>query len=269
MIFDCYIITSKDATRKYPLISSLSSDARFKIHEVPGCYPEDLPPLIDIRWEVARLKLRREISLGEIGISIIHRKIQTIIARTGKLSIVFEDDARIENLDYLFNVCYEFTKNSKQSCLLNLSDSRANRGGNYGKENHNNRSTALCGVSELALGYLITPSGAKELSNANFPIYSPADWPFAKIRHFVLLKPAVSHGDLNTESTVDANNALNRGVKNSLTEKFLILSFIDYITYRSKFLNIKEYVQLILKHRIDFYLDVVYMKVKNFFFGYF
>ena len=266
MIFDCYIITSKDVTRKSPLISSLSGDARFKIYEIPGCYPEDLPPLTNIRWDVARVKLRRDISLGEIGISIVHRKIQTLIARTGKLSIVFEDDARIGNVDYLFNVCSEFTKNSKLSCLLNLSDGRANKGINYDVEVHHNRSTALCGVSELALAYLITPSGAKELSSANFPIYSTADWPFAKIRHFVLLKPAVSHGDFNTESTVDVNNELNRGVKNSFKERFLILSFIDFFSFRSKFLGIREYTQLILLHRINFYLDIICIKVKSFFY---
>lgn len=253
MIIPVVIISSNIKQRFEILYKSLNSDSRFSVILMEGKYLDDNSPLIDEIFDERKslVLLNRRLSNGEIGCAYSHVLAQEEIFKSFKFGVILEDDARILNIDDFYNVLFDFFVHSSSDSLLNLvSKPRLiSNGKRFSFEEFK-----IFGInlnSPLAVGYAIHKNGARDLSLANFPIYSVADWPYAKLKHFYVRDTVVIHGDYLTQSTINSDLWSQRNTRLSFIYKISVLSGFKYLLNQSRFLNYKIFYNLVLRDRVN------------------
>ena len=258
-MINCYLIKSRVPNRGLPLKESLNKHPHINVIEIDGYYLSEMESKIVVDPFWPRIRVLRDLSIGEIGNALVHSQVQRVIADSGLGGVVLEDDARIPDIDKFYTTCSIFLDLNLEREILNLHDTRAVKllinKSNYSKFQY--KSFKLLGVSKRNVGYALSAASAGEIFDKNYPVYCTADWPFSSNNHAILLHPVVQHGDELTKSTIDELGVLNRDKINSITRKVKLILFIDYLSNYRYFDNFAQYYNLVLKHRLTFYLDII------------
>lgn len=153
-----------------------------------------------IEGEVQRFG--RELTQNERACAISHSKAREIIALSKHGGIVFEDDARILDLEYLERVTSAFLmKRSKFNSALGLLEYKDNFSG---AERYitSPKYRRLLAETPLAVATVLTPLAACELIASAAGSSQTADWPRSECRFFILSQGCVRHGDSSSGSVI-------------------------------------------------------------------
>jgi hypothetical protein len=258
-MINCYLIKSRVPNRDLPLNQSLKNHPHINVIEIEGYYLSEMESKIVVDPFLAKIRILRNLSVGEIGAALAHSHVQALIAESGLGGVVLEDDARIPNIDDFYIACSRFLNLNLERDILNLYDTRAVKLGIYYSKvsNYKNDFINLLGVSSRNVAYALSATSARKIFNTNYPVYCTPDWPFSSNKHAILLNPVVVHGDELTKSTIDEFGVLNRDKMNSIKRKIRLILFIDYFCNYKYFDNFNQYYNVVLKHRVTFYFDMV------------
>jgi GR25 family glycosyltransferase involved in LPS biosynthesis len=265
-MIDCYIIRSDDANRSLSLIESLKQHSHINIILIDGYYlnEEELALVTDHTW--SKIRNFRNLVSGEIGSALSHSFVQTMVAEAGVGGVILEDDARIINIENFYTTCFDFLSAKNPVRILNLCDPRAqNMSTRFHLEKIPKTSSInLIGLSNRNVAYALSSRSARSISEVNFPIYSTPDWPFSSNRHAILIHPVVLHGDNNTISTIDKFDTLKREIRGNILRKIRMVLFYDYLKNYKHFEDITQYYNIVLRHRVNFFADIVLIKIDLF-----
>lgn len=152
------------------------------------------------------LRYGRELTQNERACAISHAKAREIIAQSEYGGIVFEDDARVIDLEHLERATAAFlTKSSNTKSALGLLK-------------YKDRHTEVCGCKSvlkfrrltaetpLAVATVFTPMAASEILKSAVTSSQIADWPKSRCNFFILSEGCVRHGDA-TSGTVIGDTA--------------------------------------------------------------
>ena len=175
----------------------------------------------------------RELSDGEIGSAISHFHVRVRCSKDDSLSVILEDDARINNLKLFEKTILDFESMSKNTIsVLTLLPWEANS--TSPDKNYNDlRIIKLVGEPPLAVGYAATSYAMANLGTFNSDFAYLPDWPPNNVSFFTTIPGVISHGDENTESLID-----------------------------NQFLNFKEYFQVTIKRSFTWRIDKLKINLK-------
>lgn len=257
-----FIIETPDSDRSKRLKDSLGRDPRVHLEVIQAKMIRNASDLkdsgIQVESEFFWALTNRSMSFPEIGCAFSHNVARHAIAQSQYGGIVFEDDARIINLDLLIEVVSKFLlKHKNESALLSLTHSVFPASGSIILSSV--RDYRLLGDSPLAVAYALTPIAAEGLLTANEPLRYVSDWPEAQVKKFCLTYPLVLHGDTETQSVIDPFGTLARtdGGSNFSLTKIFLLHFFFRARRKVGFMTYLKYVFL---KPVKFYLDILRMK---------
>lgn len=148
------------------------------------------------------LKFGRELTQNERACAISHSKAREIIAQSKLGGIVFEDDARIFDLEYLERATSTFLgKWSKLNSALGLLEYKDNYSG-AGRGNSSPKFRKLLAETPLAVATVLTPLAARKLIESATGSSQTADWPRSECHFFILSQGCVRHGDSASGSVI-------------------------------------------------------------------
>ena len=205
----------------------------------------------------------RNLTLPEIGCAYSHNMARRECAQLEFGGVILEDDARIVDVNCFVSSAFLFLEKFKDtSSILSLT---------YGPglKSSKEPSTSfqlieLFGDAPLAVAYAVTPLAARRLFQANNPVRYVSDWPKIEVNNYCLLNPLVSHGDVNTQSTIDPTGTLSR-TKRNLRFTILKLTLLDFFMRSRSHLKFKEYVLHNFIKPIKFRLDSIrFFFIRNF-----
>jgi hypothetical protein len=195
----------------------------------------------EVDWKGQRAIYGSELPDGLIGCAMSHQNAFKRVVDLGKGAIILEDDARIPSLEkfetLVTRVLLEYLRgryvlsllpwNHKEACLE--------------KSVSNEDLFTLRGNTPLTVGYALTLDAAVVLSQANPRLKYTADWPPSPTTYFSTIGDVISHGDLQSGSTIQH---VNRDLEMSRLKRLITSMFIDYWRYRKEFNSPTEYLCL-------------------------
>jgi len=205
----------------------------------------------------------RNLTLPEIGCAFSHNMARRECAQLEFGGVILEDDARIVDVSRFVSSSILFLEKFQgTSSILSLT---------YGPVLNSSRASStrfqlieLLGDAPLAVAYAVTPLAAKRLFQANNPVKYVSDWPKIEASNYCLLHPVVSHGDVNTQSTIDPTGTLSR-TKRNIRFTILKLTLLDFFMRSRSHLKFKEYVSHNFIMPMQFRLDSVrFFFIRNF-----
>lgn len=153
------------------------------------------------------LKYGRVLTRNERACAISHSGARNIIAQSRQGGIVFEDDARVIDLEYLERAAISFLKKfSDTSSALGLLDYKNERLEGC-THNLTPRFRKLLAETPLAVATVLTPIAAGKILKSAATSSQIADWPKSKCRFLILSDGCVRHGDI-TSGTVIGDTAM-------------------------------------------------------------
>jgi GR25 family glycosyltransferase involved in LPS biosynthesis len=206
---------------------------------------------------------KRNLTLPEIGCAYSHNVARRECAQLEFGGVILEDDARIVDVNRFASSAFLFLEKYKDtSSILSLT---YGPGIKSSKESSSSfQIIELFGDAPLAVAYVVTPLAAKRLFQANNPVKYVSDWPKIKVKNYCLLHPLVSHGDINTQSTIDPTGALFR-TKRNLRFTILKLTLLDFFMRSKGHLEFKDYLLHNFMKPIQFRLDSIqFFFIRNF-----
>ena len=240
---DVFVIETPGSPRSKPLLDSLRGEHRIVTHVIPSIMVSHIDEikrkgiLVDREhfWSLTN----RHLAPQEIGCAASHNLARELASAMKFGAIIFEDDARILDLEELIRSVSRFLNDyANTSSVLSLTYDINSYGAKSGRSH--SRFFRLFSPAPLAVAYAVTTRAADQLSRANVPIVSVADWPDAKVKHYCLSSPLVRHGDESTASTIDPNDELRRTKRVfSFTAKKWLL--VDYLFRARSKVGIREY----------------------------
>ena len=237
-----FVIESPD--QRESLVGVQLRDLDMPYVSVPGTFydnfPKDFAPLQS--WA----KLRRYLSLPEIGCAESHMECYRRFLETeDELALIFEDDARISNIESMDRTLSEVWKLDFESkfCVSFFSKVAT-------LKRDRNRHSLLFSVVDVptsAVCYAISRGAAKALLEANKAHDYNADWPKNTEIQFYLSKTTTIE-----TGGVDSLIGHNRGTINVTTiQRVLILASVfcgaHYIRHKRSFQNFKEYRKIMIR----------------------
>lgn len=196
------IIQTPNSDRFLPLFEVISKSELFEPILVSATMGYSLSDS-NVRFiEGEVLRFGRELTQNERACAISHSKAREIIALSKHGGIVFEDDARILDLEYLERVTSAFLMNSsKFNSALGLLGYKDNCSG-AGRYPSSPKFRRLLAETPLAVATILTPLAASKLIASATDSSQTADWPRSKCRFFILSHGCVRHGDTSSESVI-------------------------------------------------------------------
>jgi hypothetical protein len=200
------VIRTPKSDRYLPIESSFKDDQRFRLEYIEASmtpsYSEVSNKNIAFSTEIFEYFQGRKLTPEEIGCADSHNRARKIVKNNRFGGVILEDDARIVDIDSLFQEVNMFLNIKKNTTsVLNLTGFR-----NLSKKKVSQISfTRILTQPDLAVGYALTSLASHFLLNANCPITHVADWPQSKCNYYVSDLRKVVHGDLNTKSLIDRN----------------------------------------------------------------
>ena len=242
------IIETPGQNRSHPILKILDNALEFKVVRLKATMGYELQPPLEPQINQEIINYGRSLTQNERACSISHQTARKIISQTNRGGIILEDDARIRDVEKLFDSSKKFllSHHPKKHVLSLVSY--------YPKISKLIRmkgSLALPIPSPfpLAVAYTLTTAAASELSKHSLNYV--ADWPPSKCRYFVLHEGVVDHGDEESISTIGESNI--RQSHTSLTLRH-ILKFLP-IT------KITHTIVLLIKKRSTEKLSMLIIKI--------
>jgi hypothetical protein len=259
------VIRTPNSDRYQPIKALLENDKRFELEYLEASmtptYPDVNSRHIEYSTEIFEFFHGRKLAPAEIGCADSHNRARKLIQNREDGGIILEDDARITNVDSLFNMAVNFLSSEKLNCsILSLTGFRQ-----IGLKNSTeqlieiNKYIKLWGTPDLAVSYVLTNKSADELLKSNQPVKDVSDWPITKCKFFVPIVPLVQHGGLNDNSLIDSTQSNFRNYE-SFVNKVIKLMFIKYLIKRPKGLTIFHYLGIVYGKKIKWRYD--YIRVK-------
>jgi hypothetical protein len=148
------------------------------------------------------LRYGRVLTQNERACAISHSEARNVIAQSQHGGIIFEDDARVIDLEHLEQATLSFLeKFSNVNSALGLLDYK-----NQHVEGCTNstplRFRKLLAETPLAVATVLTPIAASEILKSAITSSQTADWPKSKCRFFILSDGCVRHGDETSGSVI-------------------------------------------------------------------
>ena len=239
------IIRTPKSDRYLPIESLIKDDQRFNLEYIEASmtpsYSEVSNRSISYSSEVFEYFQGRKLTPEEIGCADSHNRARKIIKNNRFGGVILEDDARIIDIDLLFQEVNMFLNVKKNTAsVLNLTGFR-----NLSKKKGYQISfTRILTQPDLAVGYALNSLASHYLLNANYPITNVADWPRSKCNYYVSSLRQVIHGDLHTKSLIDINELgfRSRPKKNLKFMNFFFTLFLkkrpEEITFKNYFFNV-------------------------------
>jgi len=148
------------------------------------------------------LRYRRVLTQNERACAVSHSEARNVIAQSQHGGIVFEDDARVIDLEHLEQAALSFlAKFSNMSSALGLLDYK-NQHVEGCTDNTPLRFRKLLAETPLAVATVLTPIAASEILKSASTSSQTADWPKSKCRFFILSDGCVRHGDTTSGSVI-------------------------------------------------------------------
>ena len=255
----CFILKTPGNDRYLPLRDSLIRDHRVQVEIIDSLMASDLNSVsaLGIKFEQEYFEIlhNRFMKPREIACAASHNNARELVAKSNFLGIIFEDDARIENLAELIDQIVIFANSHKEKKAVLSLTKFANM-----KKSKSSKITRLLGIPNLAVGYALTPEAANSLLNANSPIRYVADWPQSKCQFYVSSNYQVHHGDSETQSVI-LNGENDYRLRMRKLEKFLQFLFFNYFFKRHNKIQFREYVDIVYWRRIFWHLDKIRLKI--------
>jgi hypothetical protein len=239
------VIRTPKSDRYRPIESLFKDDQRFRLEYIEASmtpsYSEVSNRSIAYSTEIFERFQGRKLTPEEIGCADSHNRARKIVKDDGFGGVILEDDARIIDIDSLFQEVNRFLKIKKDTTsVLNLTGFR-----NLSKKKVSQISfTRIWTRPDLAVGYALTSLASHYLLNANCPVTHVADWPQSKCKYYISDLRKVIHGDIDTKSLID-NNAIGFRSRPKIKYKFKNTLFILFfrksgtsITFKNYFLNV-------------------------------
>ncbi len=239
-----FIIETPNSSRSKVLKNSLEDHPRITVHIIEARmifnHKELEKSAIRVDYEFFWALTNRNLTFPEIGCALSHNVARSECARLEFGGVILEDDARIIDVEFFVSSAIMFLEEFKdKSSILSLT---------YGPKIRSSSENStdfhlikLFGEAPLAVAYAVTPLAAKRLSLANNPVKYVSDWPKIDVDNYCLLNPLVSHGDANTQSTIDPTGTLLR-TKRDLRFKLFTLTLLDFFVRSRSRLKFEEYV---------------------------
>ncbi len=148
------------------------------------------------------LRYGRVLTQNERACAVSHSEARNVIAQSQHGGIIFEDDARVIDLEHLEQAALSFlAKFSNVNSALGLLDYK-----NQHVEGCTNskplRFRKLLAETPLAVATVLTPIAASEILKSAITSSQTADWPKSKCRFFILSDGCVRHGDETSGSVI-------------------------------------------------------------------
>jgi hypothetical protein len=221
-ILPVVIITTPQSKRVEPLLDRLKGDTRFVVTQIDATMGENMLGPTEISLKSEYRNYGRSLSQSERACAVSHQCARAIISQSDFGGIIFEDDARIIDLDRLYYFSLHFLqKKSKQPRILSLV-SYITRDPKSPPGSLQKFYYPLFSDAPLAVATAMTPKAAVELVSGSKKGSMVADWPHSRCKFYVLREGVVNHGDSETSSIIgDADSRIVQ-MKFSLSSPYAI-----------------------------------------------
>jgi len=158
----------------------------------------------------AAQRARRELTDGEFACALSHQAIYSRLLADGHdRAVVLEDDAIVDGrlvraLEDLREVRFDLV-------LLAHKNARVRRGSDR-RLPEGSVLWEVANIPELAIAYVISAGGARNIIRRSFPISYPADWPcdISTLRTYAVTPQPVGRPLRNGESLLEAGRTISR-----------------------------------------------------------
>ncbi len=240
-LIDVIVISTPGSSRIDPLLEALNKVKYVEVHIVEATMYLAQNDKRDIDRIGQKAVYGHELPDGAIGCAISHQVAYQLVTKLGKGAVILEDDARIPNLENFETIVrFFFSRSPSGPAILSLLPWN-HKEPCSGKATSPNRFFRLIGKPPLTVGYALTLDAAVVLSQANPRLKYTADWPPSPTTYFSTIGGVISHGDLQSGSTIQH---VNRDLEMSRLKRLIASMFIDYWRYRKEFNSPTEYLCL-------------------------
>ena len=260
-ILNVIVICTPGVNRAAPLIETLTSDPRVRLHKLVAVMNDD-PDYVAHSGSSgacsAEVIYGRKLLPREKGCSRSHYNARNMVSDFTFGGVILEDDARIEDINLFVNQALAFLMASEsQDCLLSFYSGDYERFLASSHRNHN--LIRMFGQPAFAVAYALTKKAALELNFASERGEFLADWPTNRKTKFLLSGlELVKHGDTKSISTIDVTN---RGrVRPELKFRISVISGLHFLLNRSEFRTLKFYFETMIWPRGSHYLNLIRLK---------
>ena len=201
------IIQTPNSERFLPLFEVISKSEVFEPVLIVATMGYSLPGDNEVFIQEEVFRYGRVLTQNERACAVSHSEARNVIAQSRQGGIVFEDDARVIDLEHLEQAAVGFLeKFSELSAALGLLDYKNQHleGCTY---NSALRFRKLLAETPLAVATVLTPIAAGEILKSAATSSQIADWPKSNCRFFILSDGCVRHGD-TTSGTVIGDTAM-------------------------------------------------------------
>jgi hypothetical protein len=201
------IIQTPNSERFLPLFEVISRSEVFEPVLIVATMGYSLPGDNEDFIQEEVLRYGRVLTRNERACAVSHSEARSLIAQSRQGGIVFEDDARVINLEHLERATIGFLKKfSDMSSALGLLDYKSAHleGCTY---NLPLKFRRLLAETPLAVATVLTPIAAGEILKSSATSSQLADWPKSKCCFFILPDGCIRHGD-TTSGTVIGDTAV-------------------------------------------------------------
>jgi hypothetical protein len=240
-LIDVIVISTPGSKRAVPLLETLEKSNLFEIHvlEATMYSAQNDKRAIDRTGQLA--VYGHELPDGLIGCAISHQTAYELMAKLGNPAVVLEDDARIPSLNNFEKMVGGFfSSHLGESAVLSLLPWNHKQPCS-GMTATTIRFMRLIGRTPLTVGYALTLNAAIELSHANPTLKYAPDWPPSQVAYFSSIVGVISHGDLQSGSTIQH---VKRDLRTNRVKRLIKTVLVDFWRYRKEFSSLKEYVQV-------------------------
>lgn len=250
------LIDSLIPLRSSHLISQVNMSPNYTLNRMKATMVESFESKVleDIAYDQVSFKRNylRDFLPGEIGCAESHNRARCIVSNLDSGAIILEDDARIFDLDLLFEQIKLFESVYKDSvAVLSLTDFLTS-GQRITLPAAPTLFLKLVGVPPLAVAYYLTPRAAEMLRASNEPIRYLADWPPSSVDFYVSNLNLVTHGDGTLPSLIDQNSLRSSSQLGIYRKLSNYLDQIFFVSFRRRSLaDVYGRVKRSLIFRID------------------
>ena len=258
-VLNVFVICTPGSTRAIPLLEKLESNPRVSLHKVNATMISDISidnhQGLKANTDLARAIYGRDLLPGEIGCAISHNDVRKSISLLPLGGLVFEDDARISNVEELISDSIDFLEQSADAARV-LS---FYTGDSLGESNNSRSGSAgwfrTFGHTPYALAYVVTSQGARRLYDSNDPVKFVADWPIAPVKFYASNEKYVRHGDVSLPSTIEHHPDSRRRPRVLL--RMQIFTGLYFLTNFRHVGNFRNYLEWLWLPRALFYVQKV------------
>ncbi len=240
--FPAVIINTPNSTRYKPLLETLQSSNLFEPVLLPAIMGGDLRAASEIAIAQEQESYGRSLTQNERACAVSHERARQIIADSARGGLIFEDDARINDLAFLEMATKTFLlkygKSASALGLLNYSESQPIAV----LDAKSFRIHPLLAEAPLTVATVLTPWAAAQLVSSSRTRSQTADWPRSQCKYHFLSIGCVQHGDEQSGTVIGEPLIRIRGkypklmTSNGLNSyRLLLMQKLD--TYRIKYLQ--------------------------------